>query len=165
MSAYGIVPSDLNARLSPQRRIELTDSETAPTGMEDTALTQATIDGAEVKFHQAAGIFYELPVVADPTCTTFEAAELPKIVRRVIIAIAAYDLMALKPELLENSERALYWSALNKESLAFLDGLQAQARTKKLPGAAQRAVPNPSTGGATVVSCPTPMTSFDLREY
>jgi hypothetical protein len=154
MSSYGIVPTDLNRLLSPNRRIELTDSETAPTGAENTTLTQATIDNAEAKFHQAAGVYYAIPVAARSDATSFEVTELQKIVKRLIEDIAAYDLMALKPEFLEHSEQGFYWSQLNKANNRFLEGLQSPARSIKLPAAVQRDVPTVTTGGASTASLP-----------
>jgi phage gp36-like protein len=151
MSAYGIVPSDLDVRLSPVDRVQLTDSVTAPTGVENTTITQSAIDNAEVKLHGYAGKYYAIPIVASGDATIAEAAALTALVKRMIIAIAAYDLMARKPEWLE-SQQSNYWAQLNKETLAWLQGLSDKARPVVLPGAFERAVQIATSGGAAVSS-------------
>jgi len=152
MNVYGIVPTDLNSRLSPQRRIELTDSETAPTGTENTATTQATIDSAVVRFHGAAGKYYAVPIAPRGDATIAEATDLTALVKRIVIAIAAYDLMALKPEWLNNGSEAGYWLALNSSNEKTLAGLASKDRGFVLPAALERAVPTSTSGGASMLS-------------
>jgi hypothetical protein len=165
MSVYGIVPADLNPWLSSRRRIQLTDDELAPTGVENTAVTQATIDNAERKLHLAGGVYYQTPITPRSGATAAEIAELPLIVKDLVGRIASYDLMARKPEFLEQSERGLYWSQLNKANMSFLDGLQSPNRSRKIPAAAERAEPTTTTGGASVVALSSMFDDGSMRSY
>jgi hypothetical protein len=167
MSSYGVVPGDLDRLLSPNRRIELTDSETAPTGTENTAITQAAIDNAEVKFHQAAGVYYAIPIAARPDATSFEVTELQKMVKNIVEDIAAYDLVARKPENMENAiEGSGYWAGIDKKSQRFLEGLQSKDRSRKLPAAMQRTYATVTTGGASTLDLPcSDFDHYNTREF
>src|SRR6266849_1512216 len=116
MSAYSIVPADLDVRISPARRIELTDSETTPTGSENTGITQAAIDRAEARFHNAAGEYYIVPLIARTDAPALEATALSVTIKDAIVALAAYDLMSRKPEWLDRGEQSFYWKQLNKQN-------------------------------------------------
>jgi hypothetical protein len=152
MSAYGIVPSDLDVRLSPQRRIDLTDSETAPTGTENVGITNAAITNAEALFHGAAGIYYVTPIVPSADATPAEALELVAIVKRMIVGITAYDLMSRKPEWLQQSNESTFWGTLFKANQAWLAGFTDPKRLTKLRAAQEVIIQEPTTGGARTLS-------------
>jgi hypothetical protein len=154
MSVYGIGPSDLDPRVSSETRIQLTDSVTAPAGVEDTAKTQEVIDNAEVKLHGAAAIYYQVPIAPRGDATIFEAAQLVALTKRMVVQIAAYDLMALKPTFLTSGEESKYWLALNKESSDWLDGLASSKRLTRLAAAQERTVATQFSVGAKAQSDP-----------
>ena len=165
MNAYGIVPTDLDLRISPQRRIDLTDSETAPTGSENTTVTQEVIDRAVTKFHAFAGRYYQLPITPRADADPEEIVLLPDLVKRTVVAIAAYDLMALKPEWLDRGEQQPYWAALNKETNAFLAGLSDRNRPVVLPAAEERLIPTETSGGALMTSDTSLFTRCTMRRF
>jgi len=165
MSVYGIVPADLNTRLSPQRRIQLTDDETTPTGTENTTTTNGAIANAETVLHASAGIYYVTPLVATSDATAAEVSELAAMVKQMVVAIASYNLMALKPEWLQGSNENQYWFRLDKSNQAWLAGLSDPKRPTKLRAAQEVVIPTPTSGGAQVTSDMPTFTRCSMRWY
>lgn len=110
-SIYGITQADLETRIDLLRLIELTDDESSPTGAVGAAVLDIAIGRAELEFEGSAARLYALPV-----------APMPAHAREKLIDLAAYYVMARKPEQLSpEGNQGNYWTRLRKELLTWLE--------------------------------------------
>lgn len=135
MSAYNIVPDDLLERLDQAKLAQLTAA--TNNGPRDDAKITAKIDEAEAEIHLAAGVYYAIPIAAVAGTSQLASDSLTKTIRSKVLDLAAYKLVQLKPEQLNNGDKVTYWSQLRKSIDTWLERLQSSDQAKRitLPGA------------------------------
>jgi len=146
MSAYGVEPMDLLQRFELKELVGVTGgSGTTP----DLDVIAAVILKADAEIHVAASPHYETPIVAVPTATPQQAADLAAALQEKVLDISAYKLMQRRPSILNAGERSTYFSQLKKSNDAWLGRLgDPDPERRLLLAAAAPAAAPVSTAGA-----------------
>ena len=141
---YGFSTDDLRKRFSEHDLIDLT-AEEGSNVIDEEKITQAIKDG-EDEFNLAASRYYVIPV-----------APLPDAVRKKILDLISYQLVALKPAWLNDRADGQFWMTLRKRLDKWLDGLKSENRLDVIPGAGEPSAPAVNRGGKARVVTDTPV--------
>lgn len=165
MSDYGITANDLRERLTSKELAELTTG--SGSGSPDDAVIDAKVSSAEAEIHLAAGVYYATPIVATEDATSAEAAALLGGLREKVLDFAAYKLLQLRPQILNNGERSAYWSQLKKSIDAWIDAISTSNKNTRraLPAALERSVVVTLSGGADAQSDENVMNRCSLKGF